>query len=75
MSVPYLSLSPPNFRTIFLSEKIVPNTNFASSWALSFPGVRRVGARSTCGLLVVLPPDIGRALDSMDVVVEEGEEW
>lgn len=32
---PYLSSSPPNFLAIFLSEKIVPNINFASSSALS----------------------------------------
>lgn len=31
----YLSSSPPNFLAMFLSEKIVPNINFASSSALS----------------------------------------
>jgi len=49
-----LSSGPPNFRTIFLREKMVPKISFASSWALRRAGRARAGPRSGTS---VFPPD------------------
>jgi hypothetical protein len=70
----YWSSGPPNFRTIFRSEKIVPKISFASSSALSLAGRGRPGPLSGSPALAVLEPDCGRrALVALVAALEEAE--
>lgn len=62
-----LSSGPPNFRTMFRNEKIVPKISFSSSWAERRAGRARAGPESGVsagarfvGLLVLEEVEMGR---------------
>jgi len=48
-----LSSGPPNFLTIFRKENMVPNINFASSWADNLLVRARAGPTSGVGISVL----------------------
>jgi hypothetical protein len=57
---PYLSSGPPNFRTMFRIENMVPKISFASSCALSRAGRALAGPTSgAAAVLATLEPDMG----------------
>jgi hypothetical protein len=64
----YLSSGPPSLRTMFRSEKIVPNMSFASSLALSRAGRARAGPLSVMGVVLMVPePESGLACAPPDM--------